>query len=98
MKKPLAIIEGVVRREIVAPDGSTQIYFLGRIPSSEAKELTFVPVIADEATARRRRTYLNETNNGYQRPGAARRMEAFANYLAEFPLRYTPAVVLSGRG
>ena len=98
MKKPLAIIEDVVRREIEAPDGSKQIYFLGRIPSSAAKELTFVPVIADEATARRRRTYLNETNNGYQRPGASRRMEAFANYLADFPLRYTPAVVLSGRG
>ena len=98
MSKPIAILKGVVRREIESPDGTTQVYFLGTMESSQAKELTFVPVIADEATARRRRTFLNETNNGYQRPGASRRMESFADYLAEFPLRYTPAVVLSGRG
>lgn len=91
-------IKNVVRKILIAPDGTTQEYYSGQMSSDIAKEVTFVPVIAEEAKARKRRTYLNETNNGYQRPGVSRRMEAFADYLNEFPLRYTPAVVLSGRG
>jgi len=86
-----------VRRELKSPEGSRE-YFLGQMSSKDARELTFVPVIRDEATARRRRTYLNESSDGYQRPGVARRMESFANYLENYPLAYTPAVVLSGRG
>jgi DNA sulfur modification protein DndB len=91
-------VNNVVKRTLVSPDGSIQEYFSGQLPSEYAKEVTFVPVIAEEAQVRKRRTYLNESSDGYQRPGAARRMEAFADYLDDFPLRYTPAVVLSGRG
>jgi len=95
--KVMAVVKNVTCRVLESGQGSRE-YFLGQISSRDARSLTFVPVIADEATVRRRRTYLNETNNGYQRPGVARRMEAFANYLESFPLAYTPAVVLSGRG
>jgi|694.fasta_scaffold132367_2 DNA sulfur modification protein DndB len=97
MSFPLTI-KNVVKKTVVAPDGTSQEYFSGQMSSAIAKEVTFVPVIAEEAKARKRRTYLNETDNGYQRPGVSRRMEAFADYLDEYPLRYTPAVVLSGRG
>lgn len=93
----MAVVKNVTRRVLESDQGSRE-YFLGQISSRDARDLTFVPVIAEEATIRRRRTYLNETNNGYQRPGVARRMESFANYLESFPLAYTPAVVLSGRG
>ncbi len=93
----MAIVKNVTRR-VMESDRETREYFLGQISSKDARDLTFVPVIAEEANVRRRRTYLNETNNGYQRPGVARRMESFANYLENFPLAYTPAVVLSGRG
>jgi DNA sulfur modification protein DndB len=88
MAKAMTVIKNVVRRELKSSEGSRE-YFLGQMSSKDARELTFVPVIRDEATARRRRTYLNESSDGYQRPGVARRMESFAN---------TPAVVLSGRG
>lgn len=87
-----------VNRRVLTSNGESREYFLGQMSSKDARDLTFVPVIAEEATVRRRRTYLNESNNGYQRPGVARRMEAFAHYLATYPLAYTPAVVLSGRG
>lgn len=93
----MTVVKNVVRRVLSSDEGSRE-YFLGQISSKDARELTFVPVIADEATARRRRTYLSESNDGYQRPGVARRMESFANYLETYPLAYTPAVVLSGRG
>ena len=90
------VIKNIIKRVLVAESGTLE-YFLGQISSSDIRDLTFVPVIAEEAKARSRKTYLIETNGGYQRPGVARRMEAFANYLVEFPLTYTPAVVLSGR-
>lgn len=93
----MAVVKNVTRRVLESDQGSRE-YFLGQISSKDARELTFVPVIAEEATVRSRRTYLNESNNGYQRPGVARRMESFANYLETYPLAYTPAVVLSGRG
>jgi DGQHR domain-containing protein len=66
--------------------------------SSQAGEITFVPVVKDEAEkVKRSKAYLNETNDGYQRPGSPRRMEAFGRYLMENEQLYIPAVVLSGR-
>ncbi len=92
------ILSNIVRRERIFQDGTVREYFLGQMLSSQAKELTFVPVIQDEAEkVKRSKTYLNETNNGYQRPGSPRRMEAFGTYLIENDHTYTPAVVLSGR-
>lgn len=94
----IGVIHNVEKRTKVAPDGATQDYFLGQLPSSLAYEATFVPVIAEEAkNVKRARTHLQETNQGYQRPGSYRRMEAFAGYLQSNSLNYTPAVVLSGR-
>jgi DNA sulfur modification protein DndB len=94
----ITVIENVERRVRLASDGTTQEYFLGQLKSSKAYEATFVPVIADEASkVKRARTYLQETDNGYQRPGSYRRMEAFGSYILSNELRYTPAVVLSGR-
>ncbi len=91
-------LSNIVRRERTFQDGTVREYFLGQMLSSQAKELTFVPVIQDEAEkVKRSKTYLNETNNGYQRPGSPRRMEAFGTYLIENDHTYTPAVVLSGR-
>ena len=91
------VLNDVVRRTKVATDGASQEYFLGQMLSSQAKELTFVPVIKDEATKVKRKVYLVETDNGYQRPGSPRRMEAFGRYLIENEQLFTPAVVLSGR-
>lgn len=92
------VLDNIVRRVKTSQDGSSRDYFLGQMLSSQAKELTFVPVIQDEAEkVKRSKTYLNETKNGYQRPGSPRRMEAFGSYLAENEQLYTPAVVLSGR-
>jgi DGQHR domain-containing protein len=94
----ITVIENVSRRVRTAIDGSTQEYFVGQLSSSVAFEATFVPVIGEEANRiRRPRIYLQETNDGYQRAGSYRRMESFARYMAENELRFTPAVVLSGR-
>ena len=94
----ITVIENVSRRVRTAIDGSTQEYFVGQLSSSVAFDATFVPVIGEEANRiRRPRIYLQETNDGYQRAGSYRRMESFARYMAENELRFTPAVVLSGR-
>lgn len=92
------VIQNVVRRTQVDALGKQREYFLGQMHSSQAGEITFVPVVKDEAEkVKRSKAYLNETNDGYQRPGSPRRMEAFGRYLAENAQLYIPAVVLSGR-
>ncbi len=94
----ITVIENVSRRVRTAIDGSTQEYYLGQLPSSVAYDATFVPVIKEEAQRiLRPRIYLQETDDGYQRAGSSKRMESFARYMAENELRFTPAVVLSGR-
>ena len=94
----ITVIENVSRRVRTALDGSTQEYYLGQLPSSVAYDATFVPVIKEEAQRiLRPRIYLQETDDGYQRAGSSKRMESFARYMAENELRFTPAVVLSGR-
>lgn len=92
------VIQNVVRRTQVDASGKQREYFLGQMHSSQAGEITFVPVVKDEAQkVKRTKTYLIETNNGYQRPGSPRRMEAFGRYLMENEQLYIPSVVLSGR-
>ena len=92
------VLTNIVRREKNFQDGTIREYFLGQVLSSQARALTIVPVIQDEAVkVKRSKTYLNETNNGYQRPGSPRRMEAFGSYLIENDHIFIPAVVLSGR-
>lgn len=96
---PIAVIENVVRRESNKANGDNYVYYLAQIPASLAYDLTFVPVLADEAKlVKRARKYLQETDNGYQRPGSYRRMEAFSRYLMDDDAAYTPAIVLSSRG
>jgi DGQHR domain-containing protein len=92
------VISNIVRRTQVNALGQQRDYFLGQMHSSQAGEITFVPVVKDEAEkVKRSKAYLNETNDGYQRPGSPRRMEAFGRYLMENEQLYIPAVVLSGR-
>ena len=92
------VISNIVRRTQVNGLGQQRDYFLGQMHSSQAGEITFVPVVKDEAEkVKRSKAYLNETNDGYQRPGSPRRMEAFGRYLMENEQLYIPAVVLSGR-
>ena len=96
---PIAIVENVIRRESSRANGDNYVYYLAQIRASLAYDLTFVPVLADEAKlVKRARKYLQETDNGYQRPGSYRRMEAFARYLLDEDAAYTPAIVLSSRG
>ena len=52
----MAVVKNVTRRVLESDQGSRE-YFLGQISSRDARDLTFVPVIAEEATIRRRRTY-----------------------------------------
>jgi DNA sulfur modification protein DndB len=87
-------LPNIVRRTISDPEsGEVREYFLGTVRSDLAKSLTFVPVKEES-----RRTYLvEETTEGYQRPGSAVRMKAFATFVREHPLSVVPPVVLSGR-
>lgn len=84
----LGEITGVIQK-----NQGEQKYFFGTISSDKIKNVTFVPVL-DEST----KTYLNETKNGYQRPGSDYRMRAFARFLQKKPNSIVPPVVLSGRG
>jgi len=92
-------IKNVITRERIGKSGRTIVYYLAQVPASLLADVTFVPVVADEANlGKQRRKYLHESDNGYQRPGMARRMEAFGTYLAERDAAYIPAIVLSSRG
>lgn len=102
MSKLIFTIEGVKRIIKEDPEGNQVEYYFGQLPSSEAKRLCFVPILVDELK-RKRPGYLAEVlpggaKDGYQRQGSKKRMETFADYVSKNPLRYTPAVVLSGRG
>ena len=70
-----------------------QKYLFGTISSDKIKNVIFVPVLESSG-----RTYLNEEENGYQRPGSQYRMKAFAKFLKENPNSIVPPVLLSGRG
>jgi DGQHR domain-containing protein len=69
-------------------------YYYGSFLSSEARNLTFVPVIEKSI-----KTALNEIiDNGYQRPGSMPRMNKFKQFLNEHPESIIPPVILSARG
>lgn len=90
-----ARIDNVLRRTVWDEAGENEReYVIGSLRSDVAESLTFVPVY--EAS---NLTYLTErTEDGYQRPGSAARMRAFARFLEDNPLFVVPPVMLSGRG
>lgn len=101
MSKVIAVIENVTKIVKTDADGNEVEYYFGSLPSRIAYDVCFVPILADELK-RKKPGYLLEVlpgaaKDGYQRQGSKKRMEAFADYVNENPLRYTPAVVLSGR-
>ena len=81
-------ITGVVKKT-----QGDQKYLFGTIGSDKIKNVTFVPVLESSDT-----TYLNEIEDGYQRPGSRSRMNAFARFLKDNPNSIVPPVLLSGRG
>ena len=46
------VIKNIIKRVLIAESGTLE-YFLGQISSSDIRDLTFVPVIAEEANLRR---------------------------------------------
>jgi DGQHR domain-containing protein len=100
--KIIAVINNVTKIVKSDPDFNEVEYYFGSFESSIAKRICYVPIKVDELK-RKRPGYLVEVlpggqKDGYQRQGAKKRMETFARYINEHPLRYTPPVVLSGRG
>lgn len=91
----LTTVPNVVRRRLWDSNSDTaRDYFIGSLRSDIVDSLTFVPVYEQSNV-----TYLTErTEDGYQRPGSAARMRAFARFLEDNPLFVVPPVVLSGRG
>lgn len=84
----LGEIAGVVQKQV-----GTQLYYFGTFGSDKVKGCTFVPVVEIS-----KKTYVVEdTTNGYQRPGSASRMRLFMKYLKENPNSVVPPVLLSGR-
>ena len=78
---------------VIEKTQGNQKYLFGTIGSDKIKNVTFVPVLESSG-----RTYLNEREGGYQRPGSHSRMRAFARFLEEYPNSIVPPVLLSGRG
>ena len=82
-------IDKVLRKQ---RDG--RIYFFGSIQSSDARNVTFVPVV--ELSPKTKLVELLE--DGYQRPGSLPRMNKFRDFLRSHPHSLVPPVILSGRG
>ena len=78
---------------VIQKTQGNQNYIFGTIGSDKIKNITFVPVLESS-----HKTYLNEIEGGYQRPGSHSRMRAFARFLEENPNSIVPPVLLSGRG
>ena len=92
--KPISTLSNILRRILVDPEsGEERAFYVGTVRSDLAKALTFVPVLESST-----KTYLQErVVDGYQRPGSATRMRAFAKYVKENPLSVVPPVIISGR-
>ena len=75
-------------------------YFLGILHASEIKELTMVPVVTmSPPTTEDAALQLNENSqNGYQRAGEAKRMQLIAEFVRKRPACVIPPVLLSCRG
>ena len=84
--------------QIEDPTGLT--YFLGVLHASEIKELTMVPVVTmSPPTTEDAALQLNENSqNGYQRAGEAKRMQQIAEFVQKRPACVIPPVLLSCRG
>lgn len=84
----LGTIEYVIKSNV-----GDRIYYIGKLTSDIAKDVTFAPVVEDSET------YLTQIlDRGYQRPGRKPRMNQFKKYLKEFNNRLIPPVILSARG
>ena len=73
---------------------SSRTYYYGSFSSSVAKTITFVPVLEKSVKT----PLVEETDDGYQRPGSASRMRAFKKFLEQDQDRLIPPVILSARG
>src|ERR1700674_2536002 len=82
-------IDNVLRR-----DTGDRTYYFGTIPSDKVKNVTFVPVLESSPKT----PLIENTNDGYQRPGTLARMNKFKNFLKDNPNSLVPPVLLSGRG
>jgi len=82
-------IDNVVRR-----DTGNRTYYFGTISSDKVKHVTFVPVLEKSP----RTPLVENTLDGYQRPGASIRMRKFRDFLKDNPNSLVPPVLLSGRG
>ncbi|RMD64163.1 DGQHR domain-containing protein, partial [Candidatus Parcubacteria bacterium] len=80
-------IKSVVRSRV----GEREFYF-GVVDSDKIRSITFVPVIE-----RSPKTFLQEEEDGYQRPASVSRMRAFMRFLEENPSSVVPPVLLSAR-
>jgi len=79
-----------IRRKIVGK----RTFYYGSFPASSAKELTFVPVLEKSIKT----PLVEETTDGYQRPGSMPRMSKFKQFLKDNPDSMVPPVILSARG
>ena len=75
-------------------------YCLGTLSATEIKQLTMVPVVSEsQMGATDLELLLNEDSvNGYQRAGEARRMSQITNFVRSRPGCVIPPVLLSCRG
>jgi DNA sulfur modification protein DndB len=88
-KKSVGKIPNVLRR-----DTGNRTYYFGTIGSDKVKHVTFVPVLENSPKT----PLIEDTKDGYQRPGTIARMNKFKNFLKDNPNSLVPPVLLSGRG
>ena len=82
-------IPGVVRKH-----AGNRNYYFGTVKSDQLKSITFVPVIENSPKT----PLIENTDNGYQRPGTQSRMSKFKDFLSDFPDAIVPPILLSSRG
>jgi DNA sulfur modification protein DndB len=87
--KTVGTINNAVRR-----DTGDRTYYFGTIQSDKVKHVTFVPVLENSPKT----PLIENTQDGYQRPGTLARMNKFKNFLKDNPDSLIPPVLLSGRG
>ena len=87
--KTVGTINNVLRR-----DTGNRTYYFGSISSDKVKNVTFVPVLENSPKT----PLVENTQDGYQRPGTLARMNKFRNFLKDNPNSLVPPVLLSGRG
>ena len=89
-----------LKNVLLVEDPTGISYCLGTLSATEIKQLTMVPVVSESQPGETdREMLLNEdSTNGYQRAGEARRMSAITNFVRSRPECVIPPVLLSCRG